>query len=304
MQFKTLTMYQLTQATGAVLKNMATGMQNHPFVECPPTSHRSSGFVPPLGAGEITYETEGAVLFCLRTDEKTVPASYIQHAIEEYVKANDKEMSPVDIRVLKQELIDQALPHQVPAIRYTFGYIDKKLAMLFLCEADKDALDRYMDNIKKALGGTPFQHLGIKDEPCDFFTNWLKVPATLPPELKLGDSCSLKHPKDGGTSVINWKCDDMESPEMKAMLDAGKQCCRISLKHDDADFAITANLGIRRLELSPDQLINIDNDGNDIPALFATTVKVVRGILSVLEDSLGGWPKQELLDLGDEMVTQ
>lgn len=306
--FKSATIYQLTQATGAVLKRLTKSIPEHQFAECLPKQARSAGWVPPLGTGELLYETNGGVLFCLRTDLKEIPSSNIKHSVDATVKArleDGQEVSPVDIRVLKEELIEQALPNTLAKISHRFAYIDKQLGMLIVDANEADA-DEFMLSLKKTLEGTPFKLLGIADEPCDFFTEWMGDPKTLGDAFELGDDCSLKHPGEGGTEIINVKHGDLKSAEMKAMLAAGKQCCRIALKHEDADFAITAKLGIRALTLSKDMQIEASgiNEGEQestTPSEFATVVTVYRNILGELSTLLGGWPTQELLDLEDEM---
>lgn len=58
--FRSLTIYQLTQATNAVLKRLGAALAENPFAECTKHSARSHGFVPPIeGSTEMTYETNG-----------------------------------------------------------------------------------------------------------------------------------------------------------------------------------------------------------------------------------------------------
>jgi len=301
LNFDKATIYQLTQATGAVLKRLTAALPESQFHECPKKQLRSVGFVPPLegDSTELTYETNGGVLFCLRTDEKALPSRYIKAQVGAVVAkhvAAGEELTTVDIRLVKEELIEKLLPGIPPEPRHTFAYIDKTLGMMFV-DASDVAADAFMDALKDALNGMPFILLGIEDEPCDKFTAWLRDPKSLGDDLELGDNCSLKHAKEGGTAIINIQHEELQSDEMDAMLDAGKQCCRIGLAHKDATFAITAKLGIRRLTLSEDRKAAIGEEGSDIPAEFAVIVDTVRHILGALAPLLGGWPKQELLDL-------
>lgn len=70
--FRGLTVYQLTQATDAVLKRLDTALASKPFTPCGDKVQRSTGFVKPLGDDSevISYSANGGTLFCLRTDEK------------------------------------------------------------------------------------------------------------------------------------------------------------------------------------------------------------------------------------------
>jgi len=301
--FRTATIYQNTLATGAILKRLIPALSEARFKECDKKSARSVGFVPPLlESEEMTFETNGGVLFCLRTDEKTVPSKYVKAQVDASVakrEAAGEELSVVDIRLVKEGVVEQLLPGIPPEPSRTYAYIDKQLGMLFV-DANEDAADAFMESLKGALKGIPFKLLGITDEPCDKFTAWMKDPKLLGDDLELGDSCSLKHAKEGGTAVINIQHEELESDEMTAMLEAGKQCCRIGLVHEDATFAITAKLGLRKVTLGDDRKIEAEEDGPPIPAEFAVIVVVMRNLLGALEPLLGGWPKQELLDLENE----
>ena len=301
--FRTATIYQNTQATGAILKRLVPALNEAKFKECDKKSARSMGFVPPLpDSKEMTYETNGGVLFCLRTDEKAVPSKYVKAQVNASVakrEADGEEMSVVDIRLVKEAVVEKLLPGIPPEPSRTYAYIDKQLGMLIV-DANEDQADNFMNALKTALKGIPFMLLGIQDDPSEIFTLWLKDPDSLGDWLELGDSCSLKHAKEGGTAVINIQHEELESDEMTAMLEAGKQCCRIGLVHEDATFAITAKLGLRKLTLGDDRKIEAEEDGKDIPAEFAVIVVVMRNLMAALEPLLGGWPKQELLDLHDE----
>ena len=300
--FKSLTIYQLTQATDAVLKRLPAALESLPFAECTDHQAKARGFVPPLGSGEITYGANGGTLFRLRTDVKELPAGAIKLMVQEQIadRAGDDSFDPdnkTDVRLLKDEITQKLLPGCVAAPSWTYAYIDRPLGMMFVGASELGA-DEFVEAFKAAFKALPLTLLGIEREPCDIFTEWLKAPDTLGDTFQLGHDCSLKHAKEGGTAVINIKQDDLDSDEMGAMLEAGKQCCRISLEHKDMSFAITARLGLRAIHLSDEAAADIDAE--DITASeFAVFVDCLRGVLTDLEPLLGGWPKQEVLDLED-----
>jgi len=97
--FRTATIYQLTQATNAVLKRLAPALAEARFKKCDKKSARSVGFVPPMPESEeVTYETNGGVLFCLRTDEKTVPSRYVKAQVDASV--TNREAAGEDLSVV------------------------------------------------------------------------------------------------------------------------------------------------------------------------------------------------------------
>lgn len=308
--FNSITLYQCTQANAAILRAIEEGIPKRPFASCKEKEAAASGWVPPLGPGTDTmsYSAEGATLFCLRTDTKSVPASAVKLLVADRVATFEKETgetcSAVDRRVFKEEITESLLPGAVPAPSWTYAYLDTKLSMLIVGGGEEDA-DNFIAVLRKTLDSTPVKLLGLPDvEPCDKFTDWLKDPAEhLGDAFDLGDSCSLKQAKEGGTAVINISHEELECEDIGAMLEAGKQCCRIALQHEVATFAVNARLGLRRFKL----VDSYDEDEGDDPVdntagQFVEIVRAVRDVLQDLEPLLGGFPMQELLDLHDEQA--
>lgn len=304
--FRGMTIYQLTQATSAVLKRLEPALQSKPFIECGKKVARSRGFVNPLGPGSdtITYSANGGTLFCLRTDDKVIPAAAVKLLVAGKIRELGDDFdqdNKTDARLLKEEIIDGLLPGATPAPSWTYAYIDQQLGMMIVGASEAGA-DEFVEAFKDAFKALPISLLGLgKVDPCDIFTRWLRDPEELGDAFELGDSCSLKHAKEGGTAVINIRHEELESEDIAAMLDAGKQCCRISLVHEDMSFAITAKLGIRAIQLSDDVKSQYDEEpsGLRLVSEFAAFVPVFRAVLGDLEPLLGGWPKQEVLDLED-----
>lgn len=305
---KSATIYQLTLPAATLLERLPDALRKLPFKKCPKASAMSRGFVPPLPSGEeIIYSANGGTLFCLRTDTKTVPASAVKERVnEKRAKAESagKEFSAVDADLAKEEAIAEFLPGIPPATRLTYGYIDSQLGMLFLGATDKAA-----DDFTEALGNAlkarvPLTLLGIEGDPSEKFTAWVKDSNLLGHAFTLGMNGSLKHPgTQGGCGIINAKHEDFESSEMLSLIEAGRQVCSIALEHERFDFRLTASLGLRNIALSEavkaegfDEVSGETTLANE----FAAFVVAMRAVIGSLEPLLGGWPKQELLDLQED----
>ncbi|MEM1189899.1 MAG: recombination-associated protein RdgC [Pseudomonadota bacterium] len=303
--FKSATVYQLTQANDAVVAALTIGLPGKPFSECGASFQSSSGFVPPLGenTSELTYEADGGILFCLRTDTKTVPASVVKMRATKIAKErskNDEPVSPAEFRAIKEEVAQDMLPLLIAVPSWTFAYLDKTLSLLIVGAGADDA-DAFLPILKGAIGGRPFKLLEPETDPCINFTLWLQDVDKLQGRFELGHDCSLKHAKDGGTANISVRKDDLDGEEWAAMLEAGKQVCRIALEHNAMDFAVTASVGLRRMKLSDRLRENLDDDVEPHQYRadeFAAYVRAIRSVMRDLEEVLGGWPTQELLDLG------
>ena len=310
--FRGLTIYQLTQPVAAVMERLSEALadESRHFADCTPHSRKSTGFVSPLGLGSdvLSYETSAARLFCVRHDEKEIPAGAVKIALQAWragKEAEGEEVNKTDERIARDALVEQMLPGAIPAPSWTYAYLDKELSMLFV-GAGEDGADQFIEWIKGPLQGCPFKLLGLNDlEATDKFTEWLRSPEdSLPEDLSLGAACSLKHPQDGGTAINKISHEDLNDAEyMPALLDAGYKCCQVALEHPQVNFAITANLGLRRLGLTDEVKAELEEHDSGVPAdnraaEFAAWVAGIRVILAELEALLGGWPEQAMLDLG------
>lgn len=304
--FKSLTPYQITLPAHVLLERLPKALDSKPFAKCLDKQPRSRGFVPPLGSGEITYSANGGTLFCLRTDEKSVPASAVKELVNDRrakVEEDGGEFSKVDERVAKEEIAESFLPGIPPATSLAYGYIDKELSMLFL-SCTGDAADEFTKFLGEALGGNvPLKLLGIKDDPCDKFTAWVRDTELLGDAFELGTQGALKHEGgEGGCGIMNIKHEDFESEEMLSLIEAGRQVCSIALIHEDMQFRLTSLLGFRNIRLADDVIADAaDDDGRVARAdEFAGFVTAMREVVRAVEPLLGGWPVQEVLDLQEE----
>ena len=305
--FRGLTVYQLTQAIDAVLKRLDAALESKPFAPCSDKQAISRGFVKPLGedTATITWSTNGGTLFCLRTDEKKIPAAAVRERVEAIRKqkeADGAEFNKTDERIAKMEITEGFLPHMPAATSLTYAYIDRELGMLFVGASEAGA-DDFVAAMKGALAGTPFQLLGIEDDPCDKFTAWVKDSTLLGDCFSLGTTGAIKHPgQEGGCGIINLKFEDMNCPEILSLIEAGREVCSVSLVHEDMDFRLTSSLGIRSISLGEDLKADTYDEEAGRPTTpneFAAFVPAMRDVMRALEPLLGGWPKQEILDLED-----
>lgn len=308
--FRSLTIYQLTQATPAVLRKIQAMLSDpsNSFTPCTGTMEKSHGFVPPLEEGsDMLYSANGAELFRLRIDEKSIPASAIRDVVNERRDSSTEEWSKTMERIAKDEAKAAFLPHMPAGSTYVSAYIDTTLNMLFVAASEASA-DEFTAIISKALGGTPFKLLDINADPCDHYTRWVRDPEALGDHFELGHQGALKQPhREGGCGNINAKNEDFDSEEFLSLLDAGREVCSIALEHVDLEFRLTSKIGMRNVNLTEQSASRTVPEGSDEPtrpAEFAEYVLCVRRVMNDLEPLMGGWPKQEMLDLHDEMGDQ
>ena len=305
--FRSATIYQLTIPAQALVGRLQAAMESPEAQFAPPLEYQpiARGFVPPLGADteDMLYTANGGLLMCLRTDEKAVPASYLKQQVVQRraaAESEGSEFTKVDERLAREEITEQLLPGIPPATTLHYAYLDQQLAMLFV-GATGDAAEGFTEQLGKALGGAaPLTLLGTEVDPCDKFTAWVKDPTLLGGDLFLGDQGELKHPgMEGGCGIINVKREELESSEITALIDAGRQVCSVALDHEQLHFRLTADLGLRNLRLTDYAKAEAADDDGQVatPDEFAAMVVAIREVMDALAVLLGGWPTQEVLDL-------
>lgn len=316
--FKSMTIYQLTQPSVDVLARLEKALESkkNRFAHCKEHDQKSRGFVSPLGPDSkvMQYSTEGGTLFCVRTDEKLLPSGAVKEQVNAIVAEREKgkdaqPLSKTDRNLIRDEVIEQMLPGMVATPAWTYAYLDSTLGMLFV-GASEDGADAFVDFVKGPIEGVPFQTLGVgKTDPCDNLTTWLyDAGENLPDTLQIGDACSLKHGKEGGCAILNISHEDLEAEDIHALLDAGKICCRLGLEHERLNFAVTgknSNIALRKLSLTDASKSAIDEHDEGVPEdnrahEFAAWLLGVREVMAELATLFGGWPTQEMLDLGRE----
>lgn len=307
--FRSLTVYQLTLATPDVLKRLDDALYTRLFSPPLDRQARAAGFVMPLGPDSetITYQANGGVLFCLRVDEKEVPASYVKEKVAERKKARldaGEEFNKTDERLAKEEITEDLLPGIPPKKTLTFAYIDTQLHMLFV-GATGDNADEFTEELGKAFdAAAPVKLLGIEAEPCDKFTAWVKDPDLLGEKFSIGHQGDLKHPgTEGGCGIINAKKEDLDSEDFRSLIEAGREVCSLSLEHEALSLRLTSTLGIRNIVLGDEvaaEAYDEEAEAVTLPYQFAAFVPALREVIEDLEPLLGGWPHQELLDLHDQ----
>jgi len=291
--FKSLTVYQLTVPGVTLSLCLAGKLEGKPFVHCPPSFPMSRGWVPPIEGGEeMLYSVHGASLFCLRTDTKIVPASAVREALELKRVAAERAgetFTSTDERLYKEAITEGFLPGIPPTTKLTYAYIDNILGLLFL-GANGAAADEFVTLMKATLNApVPAVLLGISADPCTYYTRWAMEPALPPYNFKLGTRWSLQNLEEEG-GIINLQNEEVDSPEMRALIKDGRQVCSITLRNDDIEFRLTSQLGLRNIKVQ-------DSDSKRSMAdEFAYFVTCMRNAMGDLDPVLGGWVKQEMID--------
>lgn len=313
--FRSLTIYQLTIPAADFLERLPDALQSRLFKPCGEKVQKSEGWVPALGGDstDLIYTANGGTLMRLRTDYKEVPGSWIKEQVTDARRRNEaagKEFTKTDEQLAREAAVDSALPDTRPSISHAFAYLDHELSMLFVARTG-EAADEFTSALGISLAGAPpLSLLGHEydPDPCITFTKWVQDTSLLGEKFEVGRKGDIKHAgQEGGCGMINIKQEDLDSEEIVHLLEAGRQVCSVALEHEKFSFRLRADLGFRNIELSKQMKaegFDEESGGVSLANQFASFVYAMRYVINDLEPLLGGWPKQEMLDLRDQAPEQ
>jgi recombination associated protein RdgC len=302
--FKNASIFLFTQSVGEVLARIEECLPLNPFRPLGAKGAKSSGFFS-WNSDEYLLKLSGRYYFRLKIHEKKIPPAAIDEILRDKIKRIEDANSEIkvgkkDRERIKAEIIEEFLPHTPPTPSFIDAYVDPLLGILVVDAGSAGKADEFLANLTPALGGCPFETLGISDDPSSKLTSWLKYPHNLGNHFSLGDCCSLKEPgKD--PAIVNIQKDVLSGDEIDAHLEAGKVCVRLGLKRKGSSFAIDTDLRLRSLKLDDALRAEFsDVEENTAAAMDADRIiaaEEIREIFYSLEFLAGPFPRQSSMDL-------
>lgn len=252
MWFKNITFLRLTEPFGFSAEALAARLERQAFQPCPSHQPSSAGWTPPLGrkARDLIHAVGGRLLFCLRTEEKVLPAMVVNQALAERLAVlEDQRGRPAgrrEKRDLREELVQELLPRALTRSRLSYAYVDPAAGWLVLDSASPRGVEAITDRLRQTLDSLAVAPLQTVRSPTAVLTGWL-AQGVAPDSFSLGDVCELRDP---GTveGVVRCRGQDLSSAAIREHLRAGKQAVRLGLIWQDRiAFVLDETLTLRRV---------------------------------------------------------
>jgi recombination associated protein RdgC len=271
MWFKNLRIYRFTQDFIIHKDTLNTGMNTHLFKPCTSQEASRLGWVSPLTPKQapidasmtnnadidLVYEHNGYWLITAKKQDKVLPASVINEAIEEKVIAiSEAEGRPVrrkERQDLKDDVLMELLPKAFTRSSFQTAYIDSKQGYIVINAASANKAEELLTLLRESLGSLPVIPLVSKQLPFQMMTQWVadaSGQSSSHEHFTLGDECELSDPKETG-SVIRCKHQDLASNEIKSHLQAGMIVSKLGLNWlNGIEFVLDDQLAIKRLRFA------------------------------------------------------
>ncbi len=255
MWFKNLRIYRFTSSFDTSPEELETQLKEAPFTPCGSYSKESMGWVPPLGRTgvQLVHTANGQHMICLMMEEKILPASVVNDALQERADAVEEKVGRKLFRKerlqLKDDVIADLLPKAFPKKQKVFAYISPVDRLLVINTGSQGQAETFLGFLRNTLGSLPVVPVSTVGVPADIMTRWL-LQGYGTDGFELESDVELFNPKEDGNTV-RCKGQDLSSHEIEEHLKAGKLANKLRVSwRDRLTCVINDSLAITGLKFS------------------------------------------------------
>ncbi len=295
--FRHLQIYRLAPDHGLNAEKIATDLARRPHISCGSQDLFSQGWVPPAPHMPDLYAVAqgGAVLVCLKTEEKILPSSVVKQQAEERIAQieaeENRKIGRREAKEMREQITMELLPRAFVKTGRQRALIDLQQNLIIVESGSAAKAENLLSILRETIGSLPSRLIQTQVTPQTAMTNWLESGAPAP--FALDADCELKFPGDGG-AVARFSRQNLDADEVKQHLASGKLATRLGLEWQERiAFQLTEKLEIKRLTMLETLQENIkDMDAHDQAALFDASLALAIGewreFIPALIETLGG----------------
>lgn len=252
MWFKNLALFRFTEPFAHSSEALLEALKQRRFRSCGPMEMATLGWHPPLRRDDhpLVHAANGFLLLSLLREEKILPASVVNEAVEE--KAEEIETrrgTPVGRReraTLRDEVVNDLIPRAFSHTRRTYAYIDPRGGWLVVDSPNTRRAEDLVALLRQSLGSLPVEPVNVRERPASVMTRWLMT-GQLPSDIAVEDECELRAPDEEG-GIVRCRRQDLTAPEVLNHLAAGKEVVRLALTWNDRlSLMLDDGLQVKRL---------------------------------------------------------
>lgn len=255
MWFKNLQLYRFTKPFDLDEETLNKQLAEHSFVPCSSQEPERIGWVSPLGrlGSEMVHVGNGYLMICAKRQQKILPASVVNEALEEKIIAIEdselRKMPRKERMLLKEEIVFDFMPKAFARSSMIFAYISLRDNLLIINSSSAKGAEELIDNLREALGSLSVIPLTTRNQPIDTMTSWVQS-GQVSDDFELGEECELRDNADI-SCVIRCKNQDLAAAEIVSHLKTGMHVSKLALNWQQRiECVIDENLSIKRLRFS------------------------------------------------------
>lgn len=284
MWFKNLHIYRIPEHFTMTAEILAEKLEEHRFEACGRQVDKTMGWVSPIHRNKeyLVHAAGGCVLFCMRKEQKIIPASAVKEALEEKISGIEDELGrkvySKEKQSIKEDIISTMLPKAFARSSHTSGYFDMKNQFLVINASSAAQVDEFYQLLTESIGSFGALQLMPETNPATIMSGWMT--SELPSGWQLSGDYQLKDHQDDRTA--KFKDYDSENPFVVSLLEDGYSFNRLGIIFGDKLTAsIQDDLQIKSIKFHEELLK--DNDelkGEDEAVKFDADFALMTGVLA------------------------
>ena len=293
MWFSQCTVFRLPETPNATL--LADKLADAPFALCGGLDWFTEGFAAPQSfTPELVFKVEQTMGIALRREEKVLPGSVIQRAVDERVarieQQEGRSVGRKERQELKEQVTDELLPRAFVRATHTRALFAD--GMLLVDSAAASKAENLLAKLREALGGLKAQLVHTRQTPSALMTSWL-LQGHCEGGFELDSDCELKGVGDV-VPVVKVSKQDLTADEVVQHVKNGKTVTQLGLVwREQIAFILTQDFTLKRIQYLDVLQEEAESNGDDAADLAAASQLIVSANLSALIGELvelmGGW---------------
>lgn len=253
MWFKNIRLYRFTKPFELTPEELEEKLAEHTFQPCGKHDQSKYGWVSPLGRHSemLTHVTGDYIMICAQKQEKILPASVVNDAVQDKVEELEAKQGRKIFRKerlqLKDEITLTLLPKAFARTKKTFAYFAAKDNLLVVNSSSANNAEELLGFLRNSIESLPVIPPNAKNIPSEVMTLWLQHQVA-GDHFEIDQECELYNPSEDG-NVVRCKGQDLYSDEIQSHLAAGKQVKKLGvLWKDSLSCILEDDLTIKRLK--------------------------------------------------------
>ncbi|MDX8391118.1 MAG: recombination-associated protein RdgC [Mariprofundaceae bacterium] len=270
MFFKNIHFYHFEDSFKMTGNQLHEALTNHKARSCGQMELACEGWIEPLGleGHTLVHEVDGKLMFCLRREDKVLPASLIRERMDEKAFQIEQEQGrPVGRKEkmdIKDHLLQELLPKALVRASHTFAYIDPKNSWLIINAISAKRAEELIMLLRKSLGTLNVVLPQTTSSPEAMMTQWMANHENIPNDLDIEDEVELRLIGEQ-SSVIRCKHVDLSSQEIQAHVSAGKRVYRLAMNWQGRiSFILHDDLSLHRIRFDNELIEDFDAGGDEV----------------------------------------
>lgn len=293
MWFKNIHFYRFEEDFKLTSQQLHEQLTRFRARDCGQMEMACQGWEKPLGrSGQLlVHEADGAMMICMRREEKVLPASLVHELVADEVFKVEQEtgrsVGRKEKRDIKEQVLQQLLPRALVRSQATYAAILPKQGWLLVDAASVSKAEAVIELLNKTLGALHVVVPNTDESPQSAMTRWLCHDQSLPAGFSLGDECEL-HAGEGAEGIVRCKYIDLGSDEIRAHVAAGRSVKKLAMDWQERiSFLLQDDLSLKRLRFDSAIVEEAEASGDDEVSRFdADFVLMVAELGALIPDLL------------------